>query len=91
MGLQPRQFSGSAWQVYPNPARNHLRILYVGSSPIEAALEIYRLNGQRMMSSVQVISPGVNSLVLPPEISRGMYILQIRSGMQVETIKLMVE
>lgn len=91
VGLQSWEPDGSTWQVFPNPVQQELRILYDGQSPIKTGIELYNLNGQRLMSLERIMSPGIINLELPDVIRSGLYILRIRSGKQVETIKLMVE
>jgi phosphatidylserine/phosphatidylglycerophosphate/cardiolipin synthase-like enzyme len=91
VGLQTWELDESAWQVYPNPVQKELRISYNGPQSIQTGIELYSLNGQRLMSLERILSPGTTNLELPAVIQSGMYILRIQSEEKVETIKLIVE
>ena len=81
---------GSLFRVFPNPVRDELRIICNGSAPLHAGISLYNLNGQLMYSDETLLSPGPNAMPLPSTLPAGMYILQIRTGQGVETLRLMI-
>jgi phosphatidylserine/phosphatidylglycerophosphate/cardiolipin synthase-like enzyme len=91
VGLQAWELDGSTWQVYPNPVQDEIYILYDATASAEATISIYTLNGQPVLSHNRPMIPGVNTLVLPDGIPQGIYLMQIRSGREVETIRLIIE
>jgi phosphatidylserine/phosphatidylglycerophosphate/cardiolipin synthase-like enzyme len=90
VGLQTWELDGTTWKVFPNPARDELHILYDGSRPVHAEIGIYNMNGQLILAVENTMSPGINTMDIPSWIPGGVYILQIRSGEKVETLKLLI-
>jgi len=70
----PARFSAGTMEVWPNPARQ--RIMIKISESGEQLVRIYDLNG-RLVSSQQVQLPG--EMELPPSLSSGIYIIEIRT------------
>lgn len=91
VGLQAWELDGTTWKVYPNPASGQLQILYDGRVPLRAGIELYNLNGLRMLSTERMMSPGITSLRIPAGVHPGIYILRIRSEERTETIRLIIE
>ncbi len=91
VGLQRWELDGRPWKVYPNPVSGELQILYDGYASVRAGIELYNLNGQRMLAVERTMPPGTSSLRIPEEFPSGLYILRIHSRDRVETIRLMIE
>ncbi|KKK82776.1 hypothetical protein LCGC14_2800020 [marine sediment metagenome] len=91
VGIQLLEFDSKDWNVFPNPVHGEIHILYEGSSDVQAGIELYNLNGQRILSVESVMNPGITTMSLPRDISSGLYLLRIKTKEQVQTIKLMVE
>jgi len=91
VGIQVFGLDGISWKVFPNPVQNELNILYDGPARIHADISIYDLGGQRVMNTGLIMTPGVNSLIIPHKIMSGIYILQIRAAAEITTLKLLIE
>ena len=63
--------------VYPNPARDHIKILLPGEAPGEYLLHFYDMNG-RMVCSGQASLPG--QVTLPALLSGGIYVLEVSTS-----------
>ena len=74
--------------VYPNPAKENIKILLPGEPPGEYLLHVYDMNG-RMVQSRQVALPG--QVTIPASLSGGIYILEVSTSTNVFRNLIIVE
>lgn len=79
--------------VYPNPASNEIRISYVLIKPAAVTLEIYDLNGHKVMTVQPSKQVSAGTHLLPASVNSlqpGTYILILKSEGQVKTSKVII-
>lgn len=86
--LESQTFKANALKVYPNPSNGKF-ILEVGNENIgiDDAIEIYTINGQLIYSKSDVKK--YNEIAL--EVSKGIYLLKLKSAVSNRYIKMIVE
>lgn len=74
--------------VYPNPARavEHLQVLF-DAQPVKCAAQLYNLLGEIVWEETLSVTDRKASIVLPNEISKGMYLLKVDNA----SFKLVIE
>ena len=89
-GLEDARDIALSFSAYPNPTINYLTLKADNVDLSDLRYQLYNLNGQRMIVVESMMSPGNNTMDIPSGIPAGMYLLRIRSGERVETIKLLI-
>jgi len=84
----PARFNPGRIEIYPNPAATMVMIKLPGDGPGNYPLVIYDMSG-RPVHREEISLPG--ELMLPPELSRGMYILEVTTGRGIYRGKLIRE
>ena len=79
----------STIQVSPNPSRGE--VLLSGLPNSELTYKIYDLHGKQVLSGGISASGNTHELKLPTSLSSGMYILQLKTNKQTQSLKLMLE
>lgn len=73
---------GNKLGVYPNPAQD---VVYVTNADKNASVEIYNMAGQKVISETSLSKEGLNV----SKLSKGTYIIKVKTGTQTESIKLL--
>lgn len=73
----PVRFSPGRMEIFPNPAASVIMIKLPGDAPGSYPLVIYDMSG-RTVHHEHISLPG--EFWLPPELSRGIYILEVKTG-----------
>ncbi len=81
-------FAESALRLYPNPASNVLTVEYVSATDGDVWVNVYNLNGQRVIQQQATATTGSNKQTINTEsLSSGVYVLQLNNGGQTQHIK----
>lgn len=81
-------FAESAFKLYPNPASNVLTVEYVSETEGDVWMNIYNLNGQRVLQQQTTAVTGGNKQTINTEsLSNGVYVLQLNNGGQTQHFK----
>ncbi len=86
--LSTRGFDITSFSVYPNPSNGDLNISLTRSLG-EGSISIYDINGREVYSQKASLEGTVN--VQAGGLASGIYLLQVRSDVATETVKLIIE
>ncbi|MFN2260856.1 MAG: T9SS type A sorting domain-containing protein [Psychroflexus sp.] len=76
-------------QISPNPSQG--KFLLSGLPNSELTYKIYNLQGKQLLSGDISTSGDTHEFELPTSLNSGMYILQLKTNKQVQSLKLMLE
>ena len=69
--------------VFPNPTRNEITLWFESAAAKEYRIDIYAVDGQRLISKIMPSHEGENSLLIDlTDLKRGLYFLRIIDGSQ---------
>lgn len=75
-------------KAYPNPVRNELNVTFTSVSNTEATILIYDMNGREVLNRRIDITEGFNNTLFDVSMfSKGMYMLNLMTGNQKETLR----
>ena len=78
--------------IYPNPAKDHLNLLYESKENTAAQIHLMDVSGREVMNSSFGVRAGFNQQAIHlPELSSGMYQLMLQAGNQIVNLKVLVQ
>lgn len=78
-------------QTFPNPVNDNLTVVYEAATNVDMRIEIYSINGHKVLETSIVSSVGKNTLQLDTRgLANGLYLLQLSSPQEVATRKIEV-
>ena len=88
-GIQPIATASDAFRAYPNPARVKMNLDYELLSASDVILDIYNLEGEKLLTKVQTAVPAGNHVISQDivALSSGIYMFRLRTGSKVITGK----
>lgn len=91
-GLKKNTANSFAFEVYPNPVTDLVKVSFVTTTKEKVQLSLLDLNGKQVVSGdVQWTETGSNQLSLSTDgLARGMYTLKLQLAGEVKTKKIMV-
>lgn len=84
-----KRYGTKLFKVYPNPANGIVNISALKTTQGEATLNLYDLNGRKLMS--KTVKSSVENTINVSDFSSGVYILKINTGRHTQTEKLIVK
>ena len=73
--------SAETIRISPNPVTDQLLVLITRSNPVNAAIEIYAANGQKVYSIANETVSGTKTFIIPmKQFSRGIYLVTVFIG-----------
>lgn len=79
----------TTWEVYPNPAKDFVKVTLQGVLAADAQAQLLNFNGQVVATFNKMALS--NHLLQLPDLPTGLYILHIQNGTQVHTEKLRIQ
>ncbi|MBL7804695.1 MAG: PKD domain-containing protein [Saprospiraceae bacterium] len=77
-------------RLFPNPATDEATLAFTSRETADFELRLSNLSGQTVLSQQQKAAAGPNAVRVPlSDLTPGIYLVQLRSDNQVETLKLM--
>jgi len=79
-------------RVYPNPARDAVKVALQAAEAGEAAVEVYNLNGQRVIAQSVTLEAGAQELNFNvADLANGVYTVKIALSDRIETLRFTVQ
>jgi hypothetical protein len=78
--------------LYPNPARDAVKVLVAAVASGDANVEVFNLNGQLVLSSTEAVVSGTNELNMSVAgLANGIYTVKVAMSDRVETLRFSVQ
>lgn len=78
--------------LYPNPARDAVKVLVAAVESGDAGVQVFNLNGQLVLSASEVVTAGTNELNLNVAgLANGIYTVKVALSDRVETLRFNVQ
>jgi hypothetical protein len=78
--------------VYPNPARDAIKVLVAAAEAGDAVVEVFNLNGQLVAASSEAVTAGTNELNMNVSgLANGIYTVKVAMNDRVETLRFTVQ
>ena len=78
--------------IYPNPARDAVKVLVSAVEAGDASVQVFNLNGQLVLSASEAIAAGTNELNLNVAgLANGIYTVKVAMSDRVETLRFTVQ
>ena len=78
--------------LYPNPARDAVKVLVAAVEAGDASVEVFNLNGQLVRSVSEAVAAGTNELNLNvADLANGIYTVKVAMSDRVETLRFTVQ
>lgn len=81
-GLGTANVQNTKMSVYPNPAQD---VLYFKNADKVSSLEVYNMVGQKVLSTTTISKDGLDI----SKLAKGAYVVKVKTGNQVESVKLL--
>jgi len=79
-------------RVYPNPARDAVKVLVASVESGDASVQVFNLNGQLVLSASEAVTAGTNELNLNVAgLANGIYTVKVALSDRVETLRFTVQ
>lgn len=78
--------------LYPNPARDAVKVLVAAVESGDAGVQVFNLNGQLVLSTSEAVTAGTNELNLNvASLANGIYTVKVAMSDRVETLRFTVQ
>ncbi|MGA0817326.1 MAG: Omp28-related outer membrane protein [Schleiferiaceae bacterium] len=79
-------------RIFPNPARDAVKVLVAAAQAGDAVVEVFNLNGQRVLGATHTMASGVQELNLNVAgLANGIYTVKVAMSDRVETLRFTVQ
>ena len=79
-------------RIFPNPARDAVKVLVAAAQAGDAVVEVFNLNGQRVLGATHTVASGVQELNLNVAgLANGIYTVKVAMSDRVETLRFTVQ
>ena len=79
-------------RIFPNPARDAVKVLVASAQAGDAVVEVFNLNGQRVLGATHTMASGVQELNLNVAgLANGIYTVKVAMSDRVETLRFTVQ